>query len=154
VADADGSNERVVALRRGPQRFINTTMHSLIVARPAWSIDGRSLLVIGASRLPERQSTAWEMVLIDVAAGTETRAVPIERLAPADAAWLDDRHALLSGFIPGRQWALYRADLITGALAPVTQELMSLHGVSLTPDRQAVVATRLDRRFGIWIGDG
>ena len=154
VADADGANERVVATRRVPQRFVNTMVHSLILARPAWSIDGRSLLVLGSSRLPERQSNPWELVLIDVAAGTETRAVPLDKLAPADAAWLDDRHALVSGFMPGRQWALYRADLATGAFAPVTHDLMSLHGVSLTRDGQAVVTTRLDRRFGIWVGDG
>jgi Tol biopolymer transport system component len=154
VADADGANERVVATRRVPHRFVNTTVHSQILARPAWSIDGRSLLVLGSSRLRERESNPWELILIDVAAGTETRVVPIGTLAPADAAWLDDRHALVSGFMPGRQWALFRADLATGALVPVTQDLMSLHGVSLTPDRQAVVTTRLDRRFGIWVGDG
>ncbi len=154
VADADGANERVVATRSVSQRFVNTTVHSRILARPAWSIDGRSLLVLGSSRLAERQSNPWEMVLIDVAVGTETRVVPLDKLAPADAAWLDERHALLSGFMPGRQWALYRADLATGALAPVTQDLMSLHGVSFTPDRQAVVTTRLDRRFGVWVGDG
>jgi serine/threonine protein kinase/Tol biopolymer transport system component len=156
VADADGSNERVVAARRVPQRYVTTLVHSQIIARPSWSADGRSLLVLGSSRLPERQGNPWEVVLIDAEAGTETHTVPIERLAPADSAWLDDRRALLSGFIMGRPWAwaLYLTDLATGALTPVTQDLISLQGASLTPDRQAVVATRRDERFAIWVGDG
>jgi serine/threonine protein kinase/Tol biopolymer transport system component len=154
IADADGTNERVALTRRSPTRFMSTYSVGNRIARPSWSIDGRSLLVLGSSSLPERQGRSAELVVIDVAAGTETRTVPLEKLSVIDAAWLDDRHALVNGSMPGNSPVLYRADLTTGALAPVTPDLTQFFGVSLTADRLAVVTTRFDEPSSIWIGDG
>jgi Tol biopolymer transport system component len=112
------------------------------------------LLVLGSSGLPERQGRAAELVVVDVATGVETRTVPLEKISLLDAAWLDDRHALLNGVMPGKQAALYRADLTTGAVVPMTQDLTPFLGVSLTTDRQSAVTTRVDSRSGIWVGDG
>ena len=127
---------------------------SSAAARPSWSIDGRSLLVLGFSRLAGQSRRSAELVVIDVATGTETRTVPLEKIDTIDAAWLDDRHALVNGVLPGKTPALYRADLVTGALDPVTQDLTKFVGVSLTADRQAAVTTRVDQRSSIWVGDG
>jgi Tol biopolymer transport system component len=154
VADADGTNERVLATRRNPQRFVSTFIASWRPSRPTWSTDGRSLLALGLSRLPERQGRNSELVVIDVATGTETQIVPLEGIAVADAAWLDDRHALVNGPLPGKQPGIFRVDLTTGALTPLTQELTFFAGMSLTSDRQSVVTTRVDVRAGIWVGDG
>jgi serine/threonine protein kinase len=153
IADADGTNERVVLTRRSPARLSSTYSVGNRIARPSWSTDGRSLLVLGSSALPERQGRAAELVVIDVTSGTESRTVPLEQITLIEAAWLDDAHALVNGRLPGKSVALYRADLATGALAPVTQDLTQFFGVSFTADRQAVVTTRFDRRSGIWVGD-
>ena len=61
---------------------------------------------------------------------------------------------MVNGVLPGKTPALYRADLVTGALDPVTQDLTTFSGVNLTADRQAAVTTRIDQRSGIWVGDG
>jgi len=154
VADADGSNERIVLTRQPPARLASTLSVTVSIARPSWSSDGRSLLVLGSSALPERQGRSAELVLIDVESGTETRAVPLEKISHIDAAWVDDRYALVHGILPGRTQALYRADLETGSLVPVTQDIAQYYGVGLTADRQAAVSTRIDFRSGIWVGDG
>ena len=153
VADADGANERVLVARRNPKRFNNTFSTGTNIDRPSWSSDGRSLMVLGYTRLPERLDRAAELVIIDVATGAETRTVPLDKITLSDAAWLNDRYALVNGSLPGRTPALYRADLGSGALEPVTQDLTQFVGVSLTADHQAVVTTRFDERSGIWVGD-
>jgi eukaryotic-like serine/threonine-protein kinase len=161
IADADGANERVLVTRRLPQRLYSHFTSAPTVARPSWSLDGRSLLVLGFSRDAERVSRgndgsgrAPELVVLDVSTGAETRTVPLGRVLPLDTAWLDDQRALVNGVLPGKTAALFRADLATGALAPITQDLTMFFGVSLTADRQAVVTTRVEDRSGIWIGDG
>jgi len=154
VAESDGANERVLVTRRRPQRFYSNFVTPQIIARPSWSIDGRSLLVLGFSRLAGQGSRQAELVVIDLATARETRTVPLEKIDAVDAAWLDDRHALVNGVLPGKTPALYRADLVTGALAPVTQDLTTFVGVNLTADRQAAVTMRVDQQFGIWVGDG
>ena len=154
IADADGTNQRVVVTRRPPARLASTMSVVASMARPSWSSDGRSLLVLGSSSLPEREGRSTELVLVDIASGTETRAVPISGISHIDAAWIDDQHALVNGVLPGKTLALYRADLVTGALVPVTQDIAQFYGVGLTTDRQAAVTTRIDVRSGIWVGDG
>ena len=154
LADADGGNERVLATRRRPLGFKNTYYPGSNIQRPSWSEDGRSLLVVGYSSAPEREGRSNELVVIDVATGTETRTVPLEKVTVIDAAWVDDGHALVNGTLPGNPPAVYRADLTTGALVPLTQNVTRFRGVSLTADRQAVVTTRFDTRSGIWVGDG
>ena len=153
VVDADGANERVLVTRRNPQRFTSTATNVRNIARPSWSSDGRSLMVSGISRVPERQGRSAELVVIDAATGVETRTVPLEKIVLIDAAWLDDRYALVTGILPGKSPALYRVDLADGALVPATQDLTMFVGVSLTADRQAAVTTRVEGRSGIWAGD-
>jgi Tol biopolymer transport system component len=153
VVDADGANERVLVTRRNPQRFTSIATNVRNIARPSWSFDGRSLMVAGISRPPEGQGRSNELVVIDAATGAEMRTVPLDKIGLIDGAWLDDRHALVTGILPGKSPALYRVDLADGALAPVTQDLTMFVGVSLTADRQAAVTTRIDERSGIWAGD-
>ena len=153
IADPEGANERVVATRHNPVRFLQAYFITLPIARPSWSIDGRSLLVMGVSRLPDRQGRTHELVVIDVASGSETRTVPIEQFSFLDAAWIDESHVLANGFMPGKLPAVGLVDLTTGLLTPRTQNLTSFLGVSLTTDRQAAVTTRVDPRSSIWIGD-
>ena len=151
VADPDGANERVVVTRRNPQRFFSHFINRAVIARPSWSLDGRSLLALGFDR-QRGQTFPAELVLIDVAAGKEVRAVPLGRMFPRDSAWLDDGHALVNGTLD-RPSSLYRVDLTGGALTPVTQDFTAYYGVNLTADRQALVTTRGDIRSGIWVGD-
>ena len=151
IADADAANQRVVATRRNPVRFVSD--FSSQSARPSWSADGRSILVLGFSRVPERQGRSYEVVVLNVDTGAETRTVPVERASLIDAAWLDESHALVNAFMPGRLPVIGQLDLSTGALTPITQELAEFIGVSLTPDRRAVVTTRHDARSSVWVGN-
>jgi Tol biopolymer transport system component len=153
IADADGSNERVLATRRNPLRFLSTYWATAPIARPSWSLDGRSLLVLGTSRVPERRGRAHELAVLDVATGVETRTVPIDRASLIEAAWLDESHVLVNATMPGRPTAISRLEFATGKLTPLTQDLTTFIGVSLTADRQAAATTRVDRRSAIWAGD-
>ncbi len=154
IANTEGANQREVATRRYPALFLSIFTATLPTARPSWSIDGRLLLVLGLSRLPERRGRSHELVLIDVATGAEIKTVPLEKISLLEAAWLDETRVLVNGTMPGKLPAVARADLATGVLTPVTQDLTEFRGVSLTADRQAAVTTRVDTRSAIWVGDG
>jgi Tol biopolymer transport system component len=153
IADADGGNERVLTTRHLPQSFYSVYWAERPIARPSWSSDGRSILATGLVRLPGGAARRNELVVIDAATGSEIRTVPLEKISLLDAAWLDESHALVNGIMAGKLASLVRVDLTTGLMTPVTQDLAEFRGVSLTPDHQAAVTTRLDTRTAIWVGD-
>ena len=70
-----------------------------------------------------------------------------------EAAWLDDTHVLLNSStsfnaLPG----LWSLDLTSDIWIPLTRDFAQFHGISLTADRRMGVATRTERRSGIWLG--
>ena len=74
--------------------------------------------------------------------------------APAlEAGWLDETHLLLNtGFSANalpRRWSI---DLTNHEWTPVTRDFTLFFWISLTADRRTGVATRTERRSGIWLG--
>ena len=49
ITDADGGHARILATRKVPEHFLSYLFVTLPMARPSWSSDGRSLLVLGSS---------------------------------------------------------------------------------------------------------
>jgi len=150
VADADGSGERILATRHHPTRFINDGYRYSL--RPSWSPDGRTLLAIGRSYLPEREGNSREIVIMDAASGSELRTVPLEHTFIVDATWLDESRVLLNAFRTGPSQVAILS-LATGVVTPVTQGLSTFAGVRLTADRRTALSVRLDERSAIWVGD-
>ena len=152
VADADGTNERVLATRSGSLRFRND-YNGGAAATPSWSADGRSILVPGIGPRPAGQERDDQLIVLDAATGAETKVVPVKELIIFESAWLDESHALVSGSLPATTPGIYRVDMATGSIAPLTQALTNFSGVSLTADRGAAITTRFESRSGIWVGD-
>jgi len=152
IADADGANERVLVSRHAPQRFLSDSRSDSPVARPSWSADDKTLLVLGMAPTGPGAEVVEELVVLDAATGTTRQAVPMPGAAALEAAWVDATHALVNLSDGAHEPQLSVCDLKTGSMAPMTQNLASFRGVSLTADRRAAVATRFDRRSSIWVG--
>ena len=146
VADRNGANERVLATRHSPRMFCSARLPGSPVSRPAWSPDGRTIAV-AAWRIGE---VGGEMVLLDAETGVERRTISTN-LAEAD--WLDAQHVLAGVSTPPAQQGLSSLDIATGQWTQVTHDLAMLQNFSLTADRATALATRTERRLGLWLGD-
>lgn len=147
VANADGSHERQIAVRKSPARF------AVPATRPAWSPDGLLVAVLGFNS-PGGVVTQ-QVVAVNVATGAE-RILPV-RLAFAGVgpAWLDPGSLVVSGSIEaGAPSQLWRLSYPGGQLSRLTNDLSSYEGVSLTADRSSLVTGRADVRARVWVGDG
>jgi serine/threonine protein kinase/Tol biopolymer transport system component len=156
LANEDGTHERILATRRPPLDFLNTYDSDWAMNRPDWSPDGKRLILAGNSSAPQRVGSSSELVILDAATGAEGRPLPVANEGIAwEAAWLDDRHVLLNSSISRNSLAgLWSVDLASAKWTPLTRQFTFFHGVSLTSDRRSSVATRTDRRSGIWLGSG
>ena len=146
VADADGSHERQVAVRKSPAQY------SVYGTRPAWSPDGRLVVVLG-SDLPGGAVIA-QVIAVDVATGAE-RVLPVRlEFRGVGPAWLDLGSMVVSGSVEaGAPSQLWRLSYPGGQLSRLTNDLNSYSGVSLTADRRSLVTGRSDVRAGVWVGD-
>ena len=147
VADADGTNERQLAARKLPAIFPRNGL------QPAWSPDGRVLVVLG-SDAPGGVPT-HQVVAVDVATGEEQvlpLRLPLMRVA--GLAWLGPKLLAASISIesaaPFQLWGVNYPD---GQLSRLTNDLSNYFGVSLTADRSSIVTARSESRVGVWIGD-
>ena len=151
TADPDGSNQRELVTRRPPKMFFGdvTTQVGRPPSRPAWSPDGKLLLLTAYST--DSLGATSELVLLDARTGAERRSVPIKGTW-SEVAWLDQTRLLLLGGIGAS--ALWIGDLTGNLLAPVTREFGAFANMSLTADRTTVVAKRFSRASGIWVSSG
>jgi Tol biopolymer transport system component len=141
TADASGGNPHILVESRAP-RFNS--------ARPAWSPDGREILVIGGSSSPTMEEPLVnELLFFDAASGRLLRRIPITQQEVRQARWLDrDRLIIVTG--AGYLTRIWATTLRAEGWTPVTREFASLSDFDSTADRNAAVATRLERRTGIW----
>jgi Tol biopolymer transport system component len=125
-----------------------------ITNRPAWSADGKQLILVVAfvgAQLTEPQSA---LVVIDATTGAEARTLPMkEGTLAGEATWLDDTEILLNSSAGFNAMAgLYSLNLTDGKQIPITRDFAQFHAISLTADRRTGVATRTERRNGVWLG--
>jgi serine/threonine protein kinase len=154
IADAEGTGERVLAVRRRPRRFYSFSLTFRPMIRPAWSLDGRLIAVVGGG--VQAGADTPELVYIDVATGTE-RAItlgipdgsPVHGLAWIDAESLILNHAT----DPSSPPQLWRMSLPDGQLSRLTNDVNRYVGVSVTADRGSLVTARSETRIGIWVAD-
>jgi serine/threonine protein kinase len=149
IADADGSNERVVATRKPPASWKTSRMPGSPASRPSWSPDGKTLALAGGDR------NKGEVVLVDVATGQERLLSPPPDIRFAQVAWLDDDR-LLGETDPTAATgaAFHRLSLKSGQWTPLTQDQTIFQNVSLSADRTVAVAGRTEQRVGLWTSDG
>ena len=152
IADADGSHERVLAVRRLPTQFISLAIARGAISGPAWSPDGRVIALSGNEAGGGRASQ--QVVVVDVASGSE-RTIAVPGGQPGSVAWLDDGSLALSqpseAGGPAQLWRLSYSD---GRLPRLSNDLSNYSGVSLTTDRASLVTVQSATRVAIWAGDG
>jgi Tol biopolymer transport system component len=152
IADPDGANERVVASRRPPDMFVNIFYSGQPPNRPSWSLDGRTIGLVGAS-MDAARLDAGELIEIDVQSGVERQ---VRRLGirtwGIEMAFLSNGRVLVSeaGENTAPSLRIWESRAVAGT--PLTRDLASFRNISLTADRSSGVATRTVARSGIWIG--
>ena len=159
VVEADGTHERVLLTRRPMTfAFLNTSMFQFGTNRPAWSPDGKQI-VLAAGLQPALPGAVFAtgLIFVDAVTGAELRTLPmkgVDQLA-LEATWVEDGRVLVSGstdlFSAPILWSV---DLSSEHWTPVSRELAHLYGITLTTDHKGVVTTRKDRSSGIWLSSG
>jgi serine/threonine protein kinase/Tol biopolymer transport system component len=149
TADPDGSNQRELVTRRPPKMFFGdvTTNVGRPPSRPAWSPDGK-LLLLAAYSVDSFPQTS-DLVVLDVRTGAERPSISINGIW-AEVAWLDQARLLLLGGVGTS--GLWISDLTGNLVTPVTREFGNFANMSLTADRKTAVAKRFTRSSGIWVG--
>ncbi len=150
VADADGSHERMLAVRRAPASFQGLALGGSLDGRPAWSLDGRAIALLGFELLSGVR--AFQIVIVDVTTGSE-RVIPLQSFALV-VAWLNQESLVLNRAADfGAPAQLWRLSYPGGQLSRLTNDLTSYESISLTDDRGSLATTRSETRVGIWVAD-
>jgi eukaryotic-like serine/threonine-protein kinase len=153
IANADGSAEKVLTVRRRPATFLNLGIVGTPSVRPAWSLDGTILAVPGTDSSGKGQAV---LAFIDTTTGSErVVSLPLTFSSYATGVeWLNERSLVLSRSTdPGSPVQLWRVSYPDGNLSRLTNDLNNYNGVSLTVDRGSLATARSETRVGIWIGD-
>ena len=141
VANADGSGVRELIVRTRPLSF---PLEGL-----AWSPDGKTIAVTG----DHADQLRGQVVLVDVASGTETLLPIPEWRAVSRLAWLRDGSGLL---INAQESAgessnqIFLVSYPSGTSRRLTNDLSSYSGLGVAPDGRSFVAIRNERRSAIW----
>jgi len=147
TANADGSEERIIARRELPLAF-----KTVSVSRPSWSPDGREILVVGTAFSREGDVPESELVFLDSIRGGTLR---IQRTMDVrQATWMSSSRLMLESFSGGGLFTTLGTTNLRGdEWSPLTRQFVTLADFTPTGDRQSAIAIRWERRTGIWIGN-
>jgi eukaryotic-like serine/threonine-protein kinase len=141
IANADGTNERKLAVRARPLRYP--------LLGVAWSPDGKSIAATGGND----DDLRGQVVIVDVASAKETVLPTPDWRQVSRVAWLPDGSGLL---VNAQESAGESSNQIffvaypSGASRRLTNDLTSYSGLSIAPDGKSFVAIRNERRAAIW----
>jgi Tol biopolymer transport system component len=148
IANADGSQERVLKTLKRPAVFMSLSLGARPPARPTWSPDGRTVAV--AAYFGEKTG----VMLIDVASGVSRELYMAHSVPPFGVEWLDGDSLVVNApedaGLPDQFWRMAVAD---GRLSRFTNDINEYIGLSLTADRKSLATTRSETRTSIWVGD-
>ena len=150
IADAEGRNERTLAMREGSELgFFTIRNPGGDYTRLSWSPDGKVIAVPGWG-FPGGVLTGF-MLFVGVSDGS----VEAKSITPPGAGvWFDNTSLLYSRSLGQRSpQQLWRLAYPSGDLSRLTNDLSTYRGVSLTADRDAFAVARTEDQVDIWIGD-
>jgi Tol biopolymer transport system component len=142
IAGVDGQHERAIATHDQPDRF-NT---------PAWSPDGTNIAVaVGPS---DSGSQQVRVVQFSAATGAEVELSPVRWFHISRIVWLPDQSGLLitGNKTLGQPKQIWRLNLRSGEVTPITDGMISYVDLSLTADGSTAVAPQVSSTSNIWIG--
>jgi Tol biopolymer transport system component/DNA-binding winged helix-turn-helix (wHTH) protein len=147
VAEAGGSGDRTLAVRRWPESFAGA---------PAWSTDGKTIFCQTHSNINRYERG---FVAISAADGA-AREVGSNRWVPGEFAWLPDNAGLIfaaaedaPGSISSNS-QIWRLSFPGGEARRITNDLSNYGSVSLTADAGALVAVQRERLSSLWLVPG
>jgi serine/threonine protein kinase len=144
VANADGSEARVLATRRAPEVF-----SPIYFAAPSWSPDGTLIVLPVEVRGPRPRST---LVALRSSDGMEQPFPHYEWASGGHVVWMPDGSGLVAvaAARPGQVhqlWWLGRSSTTPRAL---TNDLFDYRKASVTADAQSIVAVASDNTASVW----
>jgi len=148
VADADGTNEQILATRKSPESF----GRGPFTARPAWSPDGK---VIACSVwVPDSQGLYANVLAVNVADRVEKVLLPHKWSEVTDVTWLSDGSGLLMNAKEQEAsfWQLWLLSYPGGEARRITGDLSDYaRSVSLTADSTALISMQEQTLSNIWV---
>jgi len=150
IADAEGSNQRTLAMREGSDlEFFSIRNPGGEYTRLSWSPDGKVIFVPGWG-FPGGVLTGF-MLFVGVSDGhLEAKSIT----PPGAGVWFDNTSLLFSRALQQRSpQQLWRLAYPSGDLSRLTNDLSTYRGPSLTANGDAFAVARSEDEVNIWIGD-
>jgi serine/threonine protein kinase len=151
IANADGTGERILALRKKPETIPWWTSQT-----PAWSPDGKTIACVVGGVFSG--SGLMNVVEVYVADGSVKTITPKGWYEIKRVAWLPDKSGLL--ILGADQASAYYAEQIwfisypEGSARRLTTDFNHYLGMSLAADANALVAVQSSRISNIWVAPG
>ncbi len=140
IANADGSQPRTVVTRKRPKQFSLDGV--------AWSPDGLRVAASGGDG-----ALRGEIVLVEVATGTEQVLPTPDWRQVTGLAWLPDGLSLLANAQESAAESSSQIFLVSypsGSARRITNDLTTYSGLGIAPDGRSFVCIRNERRASIW----
>jgi Tol biopolymer transport system component/DNA-binding winged helix-turn-helix (wHTH) protein len=138
IADADGANERRLAVRQQPADFFSSSPRG----GPSWSPDGQS---IATGVISLKGGYHGAVVIISVSDGRERPLTSHRWYQVAQVAWLSDGSGLLTVARESSVAQIWHVSYPEGEARKVTSDLSDYLGVSLTADSRTLVTVQSNR---------
>jgi len=147
VANADGTEEKKLAVRKYPDRFS--------AGGPAWSPDGR-IIACGIQNYSGGFYTG--VIGVRVADGT-TQPITSQRregVVPMRAAWLSDNSGIFATGAAqvGSRSQLWSLSWPGDEALSLTSEMISYGDITLTADSKTLAAVRSNQSLNLWVVPG
>ena len=143
IANADGTNQRQLAMRHGDDYFYQDWFSSV-----SWSPDGKTI----ATPIANSKESWMSIATVSVATG-EVKPLPTRKWVEVrQAIWFDDRTILASAEeSPGEAFMIWRVFYPSGEATSLTNDLNWYSLLSLTKDADQIAAVQTEISNNIWI---
>lgn len=141
VANADGTEERKVAVRHNPESFMSA----------AWAPDGQKLACVVQGR--DGAGFYGDLVEIGLEGGAQKPLTDRRWASINDVVWLSDGSGLLmtADENTDNSYLLWRISYPGGEARRITTDLSNYMGLSMTKDSGAIVSTQRVGAFNLYI---